>query len=142
MNQEPLWARHNVARDGPDIEVLPHPAVNFAFVHNRVPLMRSVQVRNTGEEPQIAMTATVYGHSADLPEPCTRTFGGELGRDCKLWFIDLSTVHATHEHLAGPSESHPARLRVVASRSWGDDAEMTIPIDVAAARSACGRRMP
>ncbi|WP_210492100.1 DUF4011 domain-containing protein [Patulibacter sp. SYSU D01012] len=135
MDHEPLWARHHVVRDGLEVEVFTQPAVNLALVHNRVPLVQSVQVRNAGEVPQVDVTVTVslHGQGADLSEPWTRTFDGELAPGREVSWSDLPTVHPAHEHLAGLNESHPATLRVVASRTWGDDAELAIPIDVLAA---------
>lgn len=134
MDHEPLWARHHVAVDGLEVEVFTQPAVNLALVHNRVPLVQAVTVRNAGEGPQLDVTVTVslHGQGMDLTVPWTRTFEGELAPGQEFSWSDLGTVHPGHEHLAGLNESHPATLRVVASRTWGDDAELAVPIDVLA----------
>lgn len=135
MHHEPVWVSRSAAVDGLEVEVLTQPAVNLALVHNRVPLVQTVLVRNTGEHPQVDVTVTVslHGQGAELAEPWVRTFEGELAPGEEQSASDLGTVHPTYEHLAGLNESHPATLRVVASRTWGDDAELAVPIDVLAA---------
>lgn len=135
MDHEPLWARHHVAVDGLEVEVFTQPAVNLALVHNRVPLVQAVTVRNAGEQPQLDVTVTVslHGQGAELSDPWSRTFEGELAPGEEFSWSDLGTVHPSYEHPAGLNESHPATLRVVASRTWGDDAELAVPIDVLAA---------
>ncbi|MEV4419504.1 DUF4011 domain-containing protein [Patulibacter sp. NPDC049589] len=135
MDHEPLWARHHVAVDGLEVEVLTQPAVNLALVHNRVPLVQSVLVRNVGEHPQVDVTVTVslHGQGIELSDPWVRTIDGELTPGQELAWSDFGAVHPSHEHLAGLNESHPATLRVVASRTWGDDVELAIPVDVLAA---------
>ncbi|MSW52756.1 MAG: DUF4011 domain-containing protein, partial [Actinobacteria bacterium] len=135
MDREPLWARKHAAVDGLEVEVLTQPAVKLALVHNRVPLVQSVLVRNVGEHPQVDVTVTVslHGQGTELSEPWVRTFEGELAPGQEQTASDLGAVHPSHEHLAGLNESHPATLRVVASRTWGDDVELAVPMDVLAA---------
>lgn len=134
MDHEPLWARHHVASDDLEVEVFTQPAVNLALVHNRVPLVSSVTVRNSGQQPQVDVTVTVslHGQGVGLSEPWTRTHDGELAPGAEIAWSDFGSVHPTYEHLAGLNESHPATLRAVASRTWGDDAELAIALDVLA----------
>lgn len=75
-----FWAEVEAAQDGLEIAVFAHPAVNLALVHNGVPLVRAVKVRNVGDTPVVDATVklTLHRHGELLAPAWARTHDGEL----------------------------------------------------------------
>lgn len=134
VSERPLWERTTDSRDGLELEVFAQPAVNLALVHNGVAVVQAVKVRNTAEVPQVDVTVTVTLHrdGERLVEAWSRTHDGELAPGAEVVWTDFGAVHPSLEHLGALNESHPAGLRVIATRTWGDECQVNVPIAVLA----------
>ncbi len=129
-----LWAVAEAQREGLSVSVFAQPAVNLALVHNGVPLVHAVTVRNTSSASQVDVTVSLSLHrdGEPLAEIWTRTHDGDLAPGEEVTWTDFAGLHPSQAHLAGLNESHPAALRVLATRTWGEECQVTLPIRVLA----------
>lgn len=123
-----------VEQDGLSVAVFAQPAVNLALVHNGVPVVQAIRVRNTGTVPQVDVTITVTLHRDGelLADAWTRTHEGDLAPGAEAIWTDFASVHPSYAHLSALNESHPAVLRVLVSRTWGEECQLTLPVRVLA----------
>lgn len=74
-----LWEDTTVVEPGITVQVLTQPAINFALVHNRVPLIAGLRVTNTSEAPLVDLTVTVRLHG-NGPSSHRRGLASETAR--------------------------------------------------------------
>jgi hypothetical protein len=62
------------------LELLVQPAINFALVHNRVPLVRHLSLANRTDAPlpEVSLTLDLLEPAGPLAEPWTRTLPAGL----------------------------------------------------------------
>lgn len=121
------------ANDELELELSVLPAVNFALVHNRVPILRHLSVRNASDKPlrDLAVSVELHGHSGALAEPWHREVP-VLDPDKRVAWADLGEF-APHAHaLSQYQEAFNATLEITASHPWGQPLRVAGPLRILA----------
>jgi hypothetical protein len=121
------------ANDELELELSVLPAVNFALVHNRVPVLRNLSLRSTSDKPlqDLAVSVELHGHSGTLAEPWHREVPVLDANEGVVW-ADLGEF-APHAHtLSQCQEAFNATLEVTASHPWGQPLRVAGPLRVLA----------
>lgn len=109
-------------------------AVNLALVHNKVPVIFSLEVTNTSGSSltDVSVAVEMHGNGHPLAQPWHRTVDGTLPAGGQASWNNFSAFAPAVGYLAGLNESHPATIAITASKLWGDPVEFAVPIQVLA----------
>ncbi|TLF93668.1 DUF3320 domain-containing protein [Nocardia cyriacigeorgica] len=134
MTQTRLWEDNTVVDSGLTVQVLTQPAINYALVHNKVPVIAGVRVVNETGAPAVDVTVTVrlHGNGAELAPAWTRTHDGDLANDSDVFWDDFAQFAPDTAYLKALDESHPATISVEIARMWAQNIHFTVPIKVLA----------
>ena len=117
------------ANDELELELSVLPAVNFALVHNRVPILRHLSLRNIGDKPlqDLAVSVELHGHSGALAEPWRREIP-VFDTDERVGWADLGEFIPDAQALFQCQEAFNATLEVTTSHPWGQPLRVAGPL--------------
>lgn len=121
------------ANDELELELSVLPAVNFALVHNQVPVLRHLAIRSISDKPlrDLAVSVELHGPRGTLAEPWRREIPA-LDVDERVAWADLSDF-APHVHaLSQSKEAFNATLEVTANHPWGQPLRVAGPLRILA----------
>ncbi|WP_182347801.1 DUF3320 domain-containing protein [Tomitella gaofuii] len=109
-------------------------AVNLALVHNKVPVIFSLEVTNTSGSSltDVSVRVEMHGNGHPLTQPWRRTVDGVLPAGEHASWTDVSAFAPAVGYLGGLNESHPATIAITVSKLWGDPVEFAVPVQVLA----------
>lgn len=121
------------ASDELELELSVLPAVNFALVHNRVPILRHLSVRSTGDKPlrDLAVSVELHGHSGALAEAWRREVPVLDANERVVW-ADLGEFVPHAHSLSQCQEAFNATLEITASHPWGQPLRVAGPLRILA----------
>jgi len=102
-----------------EIELVVAPAINYALVHNHVPVLRHLVVRNVGEPVRdLVVEIELNGPAGELAEPW-RSEVAELQPNAQVSWSDFGDFMPDSKVLSKAAEASTATLAVKVSRPWG-----------------------
>ena len=134
VDQREARQRFGTVTDGLAIDLHAHPAVNLALVHNGVPLVMGLEIRNDSDADIVDVQATVelLGGSRHLAPSHSEVLDGALAPGRIAFWDNYAALVPEIPHLRELNESYPATISVTVSRLWGDDIHLNAPIRVLA----------
>jgi hypothetical protein len=119
--------------DALEIELSVLPAVNFALIHNRVPVLKRLAIRSVNNEPlrDLAVSVELHGHDGPLADPWRREIPS-LAPEASVSWADLKEF-APHAHaLSHADEAFNATLEITVSHPWGQPLRLARPLRILA----------
>ena len=125
---------HELESEGIQLEAVVQRAVNLALVHNGVPLVQAVSVRNDSGKPlhDVRVTVTMDGQGDRLSEPWSAALSEPLAPGAHQRWDAFAGFAPAYGHLANLNESHMATVTITLSRSWGEDIRLPVSVQVLA----------
>lgn len=116
------------------LELLVQPAINFALVHNRVPLVRHLSLTNRTDAPlgHVELTLDLLGPDGPLAEPWTRTLPAGLRPGGSTSWDDFREFIPDRGLLSRADEAFPVDYRLTASSAGRPDLNLSAPSSVLA----------
>lgn len=116
-----------------DIELSVLPAINFALIHNRVPALRNLTIRNVGEESlrDLAISVELLGHDGALADPWRREIRS-LTPGTPFTWANLSEFAPYAQALSRINDAFSATLEITAGHPWGQPMRVARPLRVLA----------
>lgn len=116
------------------IQLLVQPAVNYALVHNRVPVVRQLVLANHGERTlgDLEVEVELVGADGPLAPRWCRTVAGPLRPGAALEWDDFTDLVPDVGRLARADEAFPAEYRVVVREPGGRQVSLVAPSRVLA----------
>ncbi|GAB3140784.1 DUF3320 domain-containing protein [Micromonospora sonneratiae] len=116
------------------VELLVQPAITYALVRNRVPLVRHLSLTNLGEAPLSGMVLTLELRSAhgELTESWRRTVTGVLRPGATMGWDYFADLAPDPEQLSRIDEAFPVDYRLTVHRPGRPDLRLSAPSSVLA----------
>jgi hypothetical protein len=116
--------------DGPGLhlELLVQPAINYALVHNRVPLVRRLEIRNTSEAamPGATVTVEIIGPKGPLVPPWQRTIPPRMAAGHTLAFDEFADVVPERSLLLSTNEAFPVDYKATVTLAEDTEPVLTL----------------
>lgn len=116
-----------------ELELSTLPAVNFALIHNRVPVLRHLRLRNVGDKllRDLAVSIELHGHDGPLADPWHREIASLAPQTPVAW-ADLSEFALHAKALSQTNEAFNATLEITARHPWDQPLRLARPLRVLA----------
>jgi len=116
-----------------ELELSVLPAVNFALIHNRVPVLRHLALKNVGDKPlrDLAVSVELHGHDGPLADPWHREIASLAPQTPVAW-ADLSGFALHAKDLSQTNEAFNATLEITARHPWDQPLRIARPLRVLA----------
>ncbi|HEX6968096.1 MAG TPA: DUF4011 domain-containing protein [Micromonosporaceae bacterium] len=110
-------------------DLLVQPAINYALVHNRVPLVRHLSVRNKtdGAVAGVQVTLELTGPDGPLAEPWTRSVAAPIQPGGTTRWEEFADFRPDQARLRGTDEAFPVEYRLTVTRPGGRVLRGTAP---------------
>jgi hypothetical protein len=115
-------------------ELLIQPAINYALVHNRVPVVGHLSVTNRTDRPigDLRVTLELLGPDGPLAPPWSRAVSTPVPPGSAVEWKDFAEFVPDHGRLRGNDEAFPVDYRLTITRPPQPDARLTAPSSVLA----------
>ncbi|HEY0699805.1 MAG TPA: DUF4011 domain-containing protein, partial [Micromonospora sp.] len=129
-----VFERFDAEQAGLRAELLVQPAINYALVHNRVPLVRHLSLTNTTGQPVADLTVTLdlTGPDGPLTGAWTRTVPGTLRTGASITWEDFADFRPEQARLRGTDEAYPVDYRLTVTRAGQPELQLTAASSVLA----------
>lgn len=129
-----IWPAHTVERNGLRIEVRAQRAVNFALVHNRVPLITEIAIINDSDVvvSGLRISVRLFGADGELADEWARELRTDFAPEMTTTWSDLTDVVPSTGYLKHLNESYPGAIVVTVSQRFRDDIVHRIPVQILA----------
>jgi hypothetical protein len=116
------------------LELVVQPAINYALVHNRVPLVRHLSVTNHTDVPltDLHVTLELLGPEGLLTTPWTRTVLPPVLPQATVGWEDFAEFTPDQARLMRNDEAFPVDYRLAVTQSGQPEARLTAPSSVLA----------
>ncbi|MGC9665903.1 DUF4011 domain-containing protein [Planosporangium sp. 12N6] len=110
-------------------ELLIQPAINYALVHNRVPVVRHVSVTNDTGAPvaDLRITLELLGPDGPLTAPWSRTAPGPVAPGAVVEWTDFADFVPDQSRLRANDEAFPVDYRLTIARPGQPDTRLVAP---------------
>ena len=97
-----VFEQFTVEDDGLRVELLVQPAINYALVHNRVPLVRRLTVANNSDAPvaDLEVRLDLYGPDGPLTSQWQRTISADVRAGSTVGWEDFERLQSVHGRVA------------------------------------------
>ena len=131
---QPTDATHRIEEGGLVVELFAHPAANLALVHNGIPLITALSIRNTSNQDAIDVQASVqlFGRGHPISPEFDEVIDGPLAPGSAFQWDNFAEVVPEVDHLQELNESYPATIYVSVKHLWSRPIQLKVPIRVLA----------
>ena len=130
---QPILPLHDIIDETLSVTVTAHPVVNLALVHNGVPLVPQIQLRNDGEAElrDVHLSAALLGLSnGELPQWSATV--DSLRPGATMTWDMLHDLTPSRTHLQEQAEAYRVELSVGVSRPGAPELRLASPVTVLA----------
>ncbi|QCB51971.1 DUF3320 domain-containing protein [Rhodococcus sp. PAMC28707] len=131
---EPTDATHRTEEGGLVVELFAHPAVNLALVHNGIPVITALSIRNASSQDAVDTHVSVqlFGRGHPISPEFDDVHDGALAPGSALQWDDFAEIVPEVDHLQELNESYPATIYVSVKHVWSRPIQLKVPIRVLA----------
>ncbi|HWB37433.1 MAG TPA: hypothetical protein VHA75_15555, partial [Rugosimonospora sp.] len=129
-----VFAEFTGTGDGLLVELLVQPAINYALVHNRVPLVRQVLVTNTGATPltDLRVALQLLGPGGPVTPLWQRESDRPVPPGGTVRWEDFAQLRPDPEQLRTADEAYPVDYRLAVAATGRQELDLAAPSRVLA----------
>jgi hypothetical protein len=116
------------------VELLVQPAINYALVHNRVPLVRRLSISNNTDDPvtDLEIRLELIGPDGSLTEPWRQTVGAAIRPGSTIGWEDFTDFSPSMAQLRAADEAFRVDYQLTVTRADGTEIRLGAPSSVLA----------
>jgi Protein of unknown function (DUF4011)/AAA domain len=124
-----MFEASEIEQDGLRVRLVAAPAVNYALVHNGVPLVRELSITNNSDftVDELTMTVELVGPAGPIGAPWRAALAAPLAPDRTVSWDSFPPLPPDAGGLVAVNEAYPAQFRLTVTKPSGAALRSAVP---------------